>query len=291
MPIHFKCHTCKRRLSVGSHKAGSDALCPSCGATIRVPTKEDVATLTAMNAGLEAGPEATTLLDLSEFRFVEDVAAAPGQPAKPRQDTPVERFDPQYVSLSRVVLYAQGALMAVVALGCFIFGYLAGIAGGGGPSGVQPAVAQPITISGKMFYQAQPGQSTPDAGAVMILIPQEAKLDEMLPIAGLRPSDAAPDAENPALRAIQTLGGVYVRSGTNGEYKFSLTKPGKYHVLRLSRHAARAPGNDPELADVETLSRYFSSVDELLGAQKYTWSTLDVTAGSTLAFDFGVDGG
>lgn len=291
MPIHFKCHTCKRRLSVGSHKAGTDALCPSCGATIRVPTKEDVAALTAMNAGLQSGPEATTLLDLSDFRFVDDPAATPGQAAKPRQDTPVERFDPQYVSISRAVLYAQGGLMAAVALGCFVLGYLAGMAGSGGQTPLQPVTAQPVSVSGKLFYQPQPGQSEPDAGAVMILLPQEARPDELVPIAGLRPSEPAPDPDHPAVRAIRTLGGVYVRAGANGAYKFSVTKPGKYHVLRLSRHASRAPGNDPDLADTETLARYFSSVEELLGAQKYTWSTLEVAAGTTLAYDFGVDGG
>ena len=53
MPIHFKCHTCKCRLSVGSHKAGSEAQCPSCGATIRVPTQEDLAAMagTLANGG------------------------------------------------------------------------------------------------------------------------------------------------------------------------------------------------------------------------------------------------
>jgi hypothetical protein len=291
MPIHFKCHTCKRRLSVGSHKAGSDALCPSCGATIRVPTQADVAALAAMNAATASGSADKPGADFSDFRFEEDIAIAPGQSARPRQDTPVERFDPQYVSISRKALYAQAGLIAIVALGCFVLGYLAGMAGGAGSPVAQAPVAQPLVISGKLFYQPQPGQSTPDAGAVMILLPEEAIPDELLPIAGLRPTDAALEAENPAVQAIRTLGGVYVRAGENGEYKFSLPKVGKYRVLRLSRHAARAPGNDPERADIETLSRYFSNPAELLGPQKYTWSTLQVEAGATLAHDFGVDGG
>src|SRR5690606_25468973 len=160
-------------------------------------------------------------------------------------------FDPQFVSLSRRVIYFQGILLAVVALGCFLLGYLSGLVGGGGKSS-QPVAAEQaaITVSGRLYYQPKPGQSTPDNGAVLILFPQDVSLDERLPVTGLRPDDPPPDEELQAIRVIQSVGGVYVRTGEAGDYKFALSKPGKYNVLRLSRHAAHAPGDNPKFKDL-----------------------------------------
>lgn len=290
MPIHFKCHTCKRRLSVGSHKAGSDALCPSCGATIRVPTKEDIAALSAMTAGDESDPLAQTVFDAANFRFEDEPPPSTAKSAR-REDSVAQSIDPQFVSLSRLAIYLQGGLLACVALGCFVLGYLAGMSGGSPRPATATPAAPPLSISGKFFYQPQPGQSTPDSGAVLVLLPQQVALDELLSVAGLAPNEPTPPPDHQTLRAIQTLGGVYLRAGTNGQYSFALSKPGKYRVLRISRHAARAPGDDPTLADLDALALYFLGPEELLGDRKYTWGTLDVMEGTTLAHDFGPSGG
>ena len=307
MPIHFKCPTCKRRLSVGSQKAGKDAQCPNCGATIRIPTKEDAAAMKAM-LGVEGAtpPPPPASADFTQFRFEEDsppvppdvtpdlsvLAQTPALPQTPSNRVASEPFDPQYISLSRRVIYFQGALLAAVALGCFLLGYLSGAVGGGGNSNQPGATEQAaITVSGRLFYQPKPGQSTPDDGAVLILFPEETSLDEQLAVTGLRPEDPPPAPDLQSIRVIQSLGGVYAKADDSGDYKFALSKPGKYHVLRLSRHAAQAPGDDPAFKDLDALERYFSGAEDLLGSRKYTWSTMEVKQGTTLAYDFGVDGG
>ena len=311
MPIHFKCPTCKRRLSVGSQQAGKEAACPNCSATIRIPTKEDAAAMKAMlgEAGSAPSPPASSA-DYTQFQFDDDVPSPPPPPPDSVPDLSAlsgsseisqtrtspapapAQFDPQYVSLSRKVLYFQGVLLAAVAFGCFLLGYLSGLVTGGGQSNQPVAPEQAaITVSGRLFYQPKPGQSTPDEGAVLILFPQEATLDERLPVTGLRPQDPPAGGELQSVRVIQSVGGVYVRTGEAGDYKFALPKPGMYRVLRISNHAAQAPGDDPKFRDLDALDKYFNTAEDLLGNRKYTWSSIDIQQGTTLAYDFGVDGG
>src|SRR4029079_6607344 len=68
MPIHFTCHSCQRRLSVGSHKAGSDAQCPKCQAIIHVPTREESLSRSTM-IGVSTGPTQVDARDLFDFDF------------------------------------------------------------------------------------------------------------------------------------------------------------------------------------------------------------------------------
>ena len=189
------------------------------------------------------------------------------------------------------MLYAQGGLIAAVALCCFIFGYLAGMAGGGSQTAAQPAVAQPVTISGKLFYQAQPGQSTPDVGAVMILIPQEAGPTSCYPSRDYVPATLPPMRRILPCERFKPSGvSTFVPARTASINSRFQNRASTTYCGCLVMPRVRT-GNDPELADMETLANYFSGVEELLGAQKYTWSTLEVAAGTTLAYDFGVDGG
>ena len=109
------------------------------------------------------------------------------------------------------------ALLGVVALGCFVLGVLVGR---GLPTGtpVTETAPRPSVLSGKVSYLNREEETTPDVGAVAILLPQAKRPDEKLSLAGLLPKDAPPPADDPTLLALRSSGGGYARADADGRF-------------------------------------------------------------------------
>jgi hypothetical protein len=197
------------------------------------------------------------------------VSAAPALEVRPEPAPAAVPFDPRLVAVSRTVLYAQAILIAAVAILSFSLGYFAG-RGAGQPTPEElMANAQPVLVEGDVVYQTNGGDS-PDTGAVVIAVPHSRAPGQKFSIQGLKPADPlGPDgAVNPAIQAVETEGGAYVRADQNGQFRMNI-RPGKYWVLAISAASARPAGMLPTIHDVKTLGRYFENAADLLADRRY----------------------
>jgi hypothetical protein len=193
-------------------------------------------------------------------------------------------IDYDKVAVPRRVLYLQGALLAVVALLSFVLGLLVG---GGQPQDSAEAGGRPCLLSGQVTYGG-PEQSRPDHGSVVIVLPVDRRPDvnSRVAVEGLRPRDPIPAEGNLSLRTIRSLGGDSARTNEDGSYQVRLPEKGRYHVLVISRRAARSGNDSLEVADVAQIGRYFANAIDLLDDRQYQWRTVTLQGNMTLDTTF-----
>jgi len=285
MPIHFKCHACHRKLSVPTSKAGDEVLCPKCGVTIAIPTRSDLDAMAAMVTSTATLPPP----ELARFRFEEEgtrreqqaapstASPAPSEPAADQADK---------VALPRSVIYAQGLLLATIGLAAFLAGYLIGV-GNRGPATGQPKVdaAGSIEVTGRISLAAGGDASPADQGALVIVLPKDAKPDDRIPVAGLK-GGAADSGGNVGLGALESIGGAYQQVDEQGRFRIMLPGADEYWVLRISGSVDRGRGEGPSPADIEAMSRYFDAPEELIGRKEYAWESETLAGGDDLSHEF-----
>lgn len=297
MPIRFQCANCQQRLSVSSRKAGARAKCPKCQQTLTVPSAEEAerqlaaAAATAVAAPgqpRETDPWADFAVFDDDVEWVYEQETAPAiRGAGPRTSTHPgrsslpDRVDPEKVAVPRSLLYMQGILLGVVGLVCFTLGVLVGGSTVGEPS-AENQPPQPCLVAGKVTYKASGGGLLPDAGAVIVVLPQDAKPEQKAPIEGLIPAAPFPVPTDPGLQSIQSIGGEYTRADVNGEFRLRVPDRGKYHVLVLSRNARRRPSEELRRSDLAQLGDFFMPAPDLLGQNRYRWQPQSIRRDTTL---------
>ncbi len=146
MPIQFRCHRCRKQLSVTRRKAGSRTRCPACGADIQVPAdvfaRSSVKSIAPAGAGTaepEPGdfgdvallvgelPQAETGVRPKELQPADRAESQPAQPAEGDSRTGWESLAYNYVLVSRTAVYAQAILLVLAGLVGFMGGYWAGL--------------------------------------------------------------------------------------------------------------------------------------------------------------------
>lgn len=310
MPIRFNCKHCGQKLSVGSQRAGTKANCPRCKEIVRVPgevVKPGKASLAASmlvmsgeGAAVETAPpsdEPTGPPIASEHYPTDHVAEnaadgydAPLETSELVFDTApsivtgaespniVQQTDYNLVSFPRYVLYAQAALLAVVAIICFTLGALMGRAFLRAPDGV---AVGPCSVSG--IVKVTDGLTVKaDEGAVVFILPQDVRnITERAPVAGFRPRDSAPEGTHRGLAILREMGAGQARTDKEGKYKITVPKPGKYYVLVISRSKTGA-------MDVgkQQIARFFENANDLLGTQKYFFSAETLADGQKYDVSF-----
>ncbi|MBL7038045.1 MAG: hypothetical protein ISR77_05410 [Pirellulaceae bacterium] len=294
MPIRFACEHCGARLSVSSRKAGARAKCPKCQEPIAVPApEEDEQPSDAAQEELEAD-EPTGQQEhedpFSQFVVYDDetelVYATEDEEETPyAEDVPV---DPTKVAVPRRILYMQGALLGVVAVVCFVLGVIVGM-GTSGPSGDD--VAQECFISGKIALGNGGDTSTPDEGAVAIVVPKNEHPEQKADIDGLRPQDPQPDEEHPGLQAIRSIGGDYTRADENGRFRLRVRDKGEYFLFVISANRTRSDDMQPN--DLAQIGRFFQLISQLtpdlpdlLGGNDYRWQEETIRRDRELNFLF-----
>jgi hypothetical protein len=294
MPIRFRCQHCRQRLSVRSKKAGAVVLCPACKNKVVVPippkpgetpppsepalaaqpsAEAEQASLSM--AADDAAPEyVSPEVDESGVAFPEfnvyDYETEFIYEAGEEDEGPREAVDFDRVAVPRWVLYAQGVLLGVVALVGFAFGVIMGSAA----PRLNEAARQtgPLTISGSVAYNAGDNLPTPDSGAAVLLVPEDARPEQKAAVNSFLPGGALVDASDPAVLALREIGGDFTRADARGEFRLVAPQPGPYFLLIISAHLDRPASERPAPQDLAELGRYIESAPELLGQKRYRWA-------------------
>ncbi|GHT44353.1 hypothetical protein FACS189454_01460 [Planctomycetales bacterium] len=140
------------------------------------------------------------------------------------------------------------------------------------PAQVNQPQGENILI-GTLQYRNQNGEKQPDADAVVIFIPKDAKPSSPLESLGLRPGDP-PDGER--VRQIAELGGKCVRADASGRFEFAYKSDQPYWGLLISAHNKRTEDIPQEVR--RSLRVFFRNPTELLGdynfiLEEYDWQS------------------
>ncbi len=122
----------------------------------------------------------------------------------------------------------------------------------------------PPALTGRITYLSDSGDTQPDSGAVVMLLPRprtgQVKLDSTGFLAGADTIDV-----QTAAAALRVLGGDVTSADDDGRYQLSVTSGGDYQLLVISHHQPREPSRPIETRVQETLSDYFFRPSSLLG--------------------------
>jgi len=208
--------------------------------------------------------------------LVYDTAAGEGASAEPQS-----RVDPAQIAVPRSILYLQGGLLVLVAVACFGLGVLFGTITG---TRTEPQlhVPRPCVIGGTVVTRGSRDGDEPDDGAVVLIVPQNARPDERVNVEGLRPGDPMPDRDHPSLRAFTALGGDYTRTDAQGHFRLRVPDTGEYFLLVVS-HRAKRSGDEPlNRTHIAEIGGYVIPAAQLIGEQRYRWQTQRIDRDATL---------
>lgn len=277
MPIKFACEHCGTRLSVSSRKAGSRAKCPKCQQTLTIPeaSRDEADRPTQAVEGLSdsiATAPQTQDDPLAEF-LVYDSEAELVYAADDEEGTALAGFqaslDPDKVAVPRSILYVQGALLGVVALMSLALGILVG-RGCSPANQIEDAAPQACLISGVVAIENATGETTPDAGAAVIVVPRDLRPEEKVETIGLRPQDTPPDENHAGLRAIHGLGGDYARTDVDGRFQLRVPDRGYYFVLVISAHVSQ-DDQEQSKTTLAQIGRFFRLTPEMFEGHAIRW--------------------
>lgn len=137
---------------------------------------------------------------------------------------------------------------------------------------VDPAVPAPPPVievqepalTGRISYVAADGATRPDAGARILVLPEQRQGTAKLPPEAFRPG-ANDEDQRLARAAIRALGGDFTVADAEGRYETQLPQAGLYQVILLSRYQPRAEGAPIEASVQQFLSAYFDRPAQIVG--------------------------
>jgi len=273
MPIRFPCPHCKQKLSISSKRSGATANCPRCQKELTVPVVNRVTAPAEPATGDVAAPplpDETEQDDNPYSQFaVFDETELVYDTSAPATASPAAAPLGRRISVPRYVLLTQGVLLGVVALAAFALGLATG-----GSFFSRPAstAGQGSQIHGTISYAAG-ARTLPDAGAVVIFLPQTKDPGRAITAAGLRPEEPLPDAPLAGAEELRNMGGAYTRADEEGRYEVQLAEAGTYYVLVLSSHRHREAGQDINTQDLVKIRRFVENASDLLADSRYQFST------------------
>jgi phage FluMu protein Com len=299
MAIKFYCKSCQKLLSIAGRKAGSDIDCPQCGQTQTVPSEQAAEAAMAMIQSHQLGETDPTAAD-SPF-VVQDPFDTGGVDAgELDQAMPFSADRPPPVGmilLSRQTLVFQGILLAVLPIAGVALGYFFGRCDSRPPVDAAPLkpAREEVLMQGKIVWEETTGDNggeiVGDEGAVIIVLPDGVFPESTLSIQDIRPQDPHPSSDNKSLKKIDELGGLYARADALGLFPLVFPDSGKYHILLISRNAARPQDTPIDEDDLGEIKRYFIRGDDLIGRYKYRWSTEEISRESPpIEHSFGRNG-
>jgi hypothetical protein len=166
------------------------------------------------------------------------------------------------IVIPRYVVYAQGGLLAMVALIAFTIGMVMGSTFVASPA---PSADQACIITGSVTYISGP-RSRPDAGAVVLLLPQTAHSpEEKAPAIGIRPGEALPAGNPRGMAILKQIGAGYARTDASGHFETEVPRRGRYLMLVISHEKRSHSLDQTTAADLSQLSPFFDSPTELVG--------------------------
>lgn len=148
---------------------------------------------------------------------------------------------------------------------------------------VREAAAVPA-ISGRITYKTKDGESLPDRGARILVLPREREGTVKLAAVGTRAADHPADVRL-ATAALRALGGDLAVADDEGKYSVQLPNPGTYHIIVVSNYAQRdgAETIDPEL--LRPLAPFFEQPAQVIGRTQVHFGQVRYKGTGTEAWD------
>jgi hypothetical protein len=126
-------------------------------------------------------------------------------------------------------------------------------------------------LAGRITYETADGQILPDAGARVLLLPENRPGTTLLSIDGFRAGASETDAQL-ARDALKMLGGTFAIADPEGRYRAELSSSGLYELLMISRYQPRSAVTTPaEL--VKALGRFFDRPAQLIGQTQFEYTS------------------
>ena len=292
MPIKFACEHCGARLSVSSRKAGAQAKCPKCEQVLQIPAPARGEDAAPPEAALEASdaPSASDLPaddPLAQF-LVYDSEAELIYATDDEESTSQAGFraslDPHKVAVPRSILYMQGALLGLVTL----LGLLIGILIGRGCSPAKQIAdegRQACLISGVVAIEDARGETTPDGGAAVVMVPRDLRPEQQASMLGLRPQDPPPDEDHAGRQTLYGLGGDYARADAAGRFQLRVPDRGNYFLLAISAHAGQEDRAQPKTT-LAQIGRFFQLTPNMFEGHAIRWQEESVQRDRQLSIVF-----
>lgn len=145
---------------------------------------------------------------------------------------------------------------------------------GAAPVGLPPAASdRPRAIEGHLSYVNADGESRPDSGARILVLPLTREGTSKLAVDSFR--TGANDADLRVARAsIRALGGDFVVSGPDGRYEVELPVAGEYRLIIVSRYQGRDSGGEGDRAEIAALKDWFDKPQLFLGQTQSTLTSV-----------------
>ena len=126
-------------------------------------------------------------------------------------------------------------------------------------------------VAGTIFYRNENGDRWADVDAVIICLPMDRPLVQLLAYQGLGPGDVV---NNDTVQLIHEMGGMYARADVNGSFTLRYREGMRYFVVLISAHQRRSDEIKPSV--LQELRRYFRDPDQFgdncLLTDEYEWS-------------------
>lgn len=286
--IRFACQQCDQLLSIGVSRIGREITCPKCEHKNTVPDKEAAAAQLAERKKRKAARRQESEEDLAQFEVYDDETEFIFEHEDAGAYYYDARVDRTKVAVPRTILYVQGALLGVVALAAFVFGWIFGAATSG-PRVSPEEDNTPRVVRGTLTYKDENNRAQPDAGSVVILVPQDSRPapGEKVDVVGLRPDDPLPEADHPGLQRIAVMGGAYARTDAEGDFRLQVPRRGQYFMLIISGNRLRSGGATLNKEHLAQMGRYFVPATELIGQRRFHWSEEKIGRDMRLDHEFG----
>ena len=286
--LRFACQQCDQLLSVTASRQGQTVNCPKCERANVVPNAEVAALQLAERRKRRDKKKQEGAGDASQFEVYDDETEFIFETDEDEEGYYGGRVDRSKVAVPRVVLYTQGALLGVVAIGAFLLGWLLGITTSG-PAQPNVVDSTPRVVKGTLTFVDGQNRQRPDAGSVVILVPQDAPpgVDEKVDVAGLGPDEPLPEpSTHPGLQRISVMGGAYARTDAEGAYRLQVPQRGRYFMLVISGNSSRSGGERLNHDHLAEMGRYFVPALDLIGDREFRWSEKEIGRDMTVDLSF-----
>jgi hypothetical protein len=139
------------------------------------------------------------------------------------------------------------------------------------------AVTEP-QLTGRVSWRTDAGETKPDIGAIVIVWPESWDGATRFSPFGLRPADS--DADQAAAAGMaRGMGGGLAHTSADGTYQLSVSQPGRYRRLMISRLKSRPAATPIPPVVLRELQQYLADPAASLGERAYEWDTVVIEAG------------
>ncbi len=278
-------------LAIAKRKAGSEIDCPKCGVSQEVPNAQAAAAALAMDQ-VDDGQQTT--VSGSEFVVYDDPVPAPSpvpisdkgsdSSVQAQNELPtapssvLERGKPvprNMILYHRRTFYIHGVLFVVVGAVAFLAGYYIGHG-----TATEKMLAeqekqqrQLATVEGTLEYKDSLGQTRPDQGAVIVILPEGAAPEKKLAVTDFDPSSPESEENPREIRRLLELGGFFLRADAEGHFSEDVPH-GDYFLLILSNRSKRPAGSNPGELDLVKMRDFFNLPKDLIGPRDYRWLSI-----------------